>query len=280
MALVNILLTFDRDFDVRVKSYTDPARNRGWVRQTFPFSAGGTRGGVTTEISNNSFDGALRVHSGEVKLSLIPDFSIDITFDDHTSAALAERSVETALSPRDSIFDPRPHLIQYSAGFSALTGLQWNEQGVDVQFDSVKGSMIFLGDTGIPTWTPDKSPSNQIGPDPGSSNIYKNEGDPPNDGKIPQSLGKRPYTLFDADQVLVCVANAEDEDDNIACSHVDLCDAGLIACPSEPGVSSRPPKNSDARRDSGIDISNVTLENWEQSIRHSSKDPELLNEDL
>lgn len=277
---MNMRLTFDRDFDIRVKSNTDPARNRGWVRQTFPFSAGGTRGGVTTEVSKNSFDGALRVHSGEVKLSLIPDFSIDITFDDHTSAALAERSDESVLSARDGIFDPRPHLIQYSAGFSALSRLQWNEQGVDIQIDSIKGSMIPLGDTQIPTWRPDQSPSNQIGPDPGSSNVYKNDGDPPNDGKIPQSLGKRPYTLFEADQVLVCAAGSEDEDDNVACRHVDLCDVGLIPCPSEPGVSSRPPKISGTRRDSGVDIADNTLEDPQPLIGDLGTAPDLLDEDL
>lgn len=171
-------------------------------------------------------------------------------------------------------------LIQYAAGFSALTRLQWNEDGLDIQIDSVKGSMMNQGNQEIPTWKPDENPSNPIGPDPGSSNVYKNDGDGPSDGKIPQSLGKRPYTLFDADQVLVCATEEDDDKDGVVCGRVDLCEAGLFPCPSEIGVNSRPPRTSTSRRDSGIDLLSLKVGNDLQLAGDLNREADPVNDDV
>lgn len=239
-----------------MKSSSDPKRNKGWIRQTFPSSAGGTRGGVIAEPVDDSFKGNLKVHSGEVKLSLISDFSIDITFDDHTSGALAERSDEVDLFARDDPIDLTPHLISYAAGFSALTRLIWNHDGVDLQIDPLKGSLINHGHQELPAWKPDEG-SNPIGSDPGSSNIHKNDGDSHFRGRIPQHIGKRPYTLFDAKEALVCATKTEEEEDKdgVKCGNTDLCAVGLAACPDGPGIRRRPPRTSKSRRDSGFELS-------------------------
>ncbi|KAG9759588.1 glycoside hydrolase family 18 protein, partial [Aureobasidium melanogenum] len=232
--------SFSGDFKAHFRSSTDPAINRGFVRETFPLTAGGTRGGLKSYATEKAFEGHMNTNDGEVQLSMIPNFDMAITIDHTLSGSLSRREgsdlmrrEEHHFGRRDSIIGDVGHSIAYIANFRGPNKLVWNKGGVELQVDSLYNSLISYGDNSLGSWKGSESTGRAIGGQPGGIQLHRQI--PNEDSNAPAFHNKiTPYTIFKAD-VLTCTTL---EDGTPSC-RADLCADEVMDCSFEPASNQR-----------------------------------------
>jgi hypothetical protein len=233
--------SFSGDATVHFRSGTDPSVNKGFIRETYPFGAGGERGGLKSYQVDKSFDGHLNVRHGEVQLSITPRFNMEIDVDESVTGSLSKRN-GSDLVRRDSLIDSFGHTIQYVAGFSGMNRLTWDEKGMIQEVDALVESLISRGDSHIADWESSETIGAAIGSQPGAVRLHQQGSS--ESRKAPGFARKvTPYTIFKAD-VLTCT---KDEDGTPLCVPHDFCKDGSLVC-NEQSVASRPKAETSRRR--------------------------------
>ncbi|KAI7511872.1 glycoside hydrolase [Hortaea werneckii] len=233
--------SFSGDTTIHFRSGTDKSVNKGYVRETFPFSAGGERGGIRSYTVDDAFDGHLNVRHSEVQLSLIPNFNMQIDVDHSLTSSLSKRDGSDLLR-REDIIGGSGHSIGYDASFSGLNRLVWNPKGVNLQVDSLLKTFTSSGETRIGDWTSSETIGEAIGDQPGASRLHSQGSR--ESSKSPR-FGRKvtPRTIFRSD-VLTCT---QDETDIPLCRRVNFCEDGSIPC-EEEATATRPRSVSRIKR--------------------------------
>ncbi|KAF2723824.1 glycoside hydrolase family 18 protein [Polychaeton citri CBS 116435] len=232
-------ISFSGDFKTHFRSSTDSGINGGYVRQTFPFSAGGTRGAVKSYSVDKSFEGNMRTDDGELRLSMIPNFDMEITLD-HSLSGLSERSADdidekdtTQIEKRDSVIGASAHSFAYIANFNAPIDILQNIGGIELQVESMLNSLTSVGDSSLGQWKGDETSGRAIGSQPGSVRLHKQA--PNENGNAPAFHNKiTPYTLFKA-SILSCPG--KNKDGSPSCT-ADICADGVLDCTEDGDVAS------------------------------------------
>ncbi|RMJ21663.1 Glyco_18 protein [Aspergillus sp. HF37] len=149
--------SFSGDFTAHMRAGTDPALNSGWIRQTFPTSAGGTRGGVKAYSVSDSFEGHMKTDDGEVELSLIPAFKMNIAIGDQAVGITKRQNGD--VQARQSV----DSLLGYVFNIYSPSKLAWNAGGVNLMTDSSYYSLVNFGDDSIESWDSEETSGHRIG---------------------------------------------------------------------------------------------------------------------
>ncbi|PKY09339.1 hypothetical protein P168DRAFT_324321 [Aspergillus campestris IBT 28561] len=222
--------SFAGAFNTHFRTQTDPSVNHGWMRLTFPNSAGGTRGSLKGSHITNNFQGHMHTDNGNVEVTLNPKFEMGIELNQESSTAIAQRE-RGDIQARGS---SNP-LVGYLLNVYSPNKVIWGQSGVDLHLDSLYYSLTNFGDGTIEPWNSMVKPGVAVGKQPGGVHLHDQD---ENIGGIPVYRDRlRPWTMFKSD-ILSCPRN--EDDDEPLCKAVDLCETGLIDdCDIDPPGSHR-----------------------------------------
>lgn len=189
----------------------------------------------------NPFKGHLRTYRGNVELSIIPEFSMEITLDKSMSA-LSKRA-NSDVSRRDFPIGNPNHLMSYVFGISGSNTLSWHNRGMQLSVDSLNSRLINYGDSSLSAWASDESYGFPIGEQPGRITIHEQTQNE-EDTAPGYERHVTPWTMFKSD-VLVCPA---DKDSELPTCFTNICDTGLLDCPVHGITKTRPSGSSTTRK--------------------------------
>lgn len=190
---------------------------------------------------SDAFNGHLNVRHGQVKLSIIPNFNMQIDIDHSLTGSLSKVSGSDLLR-RDDPIGSISHSLSYDATFSGLNRILLHQQGLDLQIDSLVNSFTSTGDSQISAWKGSETIGKAIGGQPGAVQLHRQSSS--ESGKAPGFRNRKmPYTIFKAD-VLTCT---EDEDGTPLCGPVNFCKDGSLNC-DEPSGPDRGRADASQRR--------------------------------
>ncbi|KAL6362867.1 hypothetical protein LRP88_04181 [Fusarium phalaenopsidis] len=229
---------FTAKMHTRSSTETKVREDQGFIRQTFPGSAGPNDGANMGEIQQNDFDGFLETTKGSVELSLIPDFSMGIEI--QMDSGNLRRDTQ-GISTR-GFWASRYDLDMYSA-----MRLDWDRSGVRVDHGALQVSFDNTGGETIQTWGKSTKGDKSVGKAPGDHVIHETN-DKDRDKEPSRQPGKSKGRTEFGDGVLKCPVSADEKlSGPCDCQVSDLCADGVVECPKDEKVQNHKGKDESSR---------------------------------